>query len=916
MSRAKVGTFALLLTVGLLVLPRAAPSQAASSIANPNVPNVWIVDANGELSYSQALSVFPDWSLYFDPFGTGNPVHFESGADISIPYAGSPDALFVNQLLGSDPAPTATPDVSFKGLADAVTSDLSAATFILTPPPGAGYTQTMRVQIQVLPPRLGGTLPYLVEGDVNGNPFGGSHPRAAFFLVEGVYTVNYHFVGGAGIGPTHTVQYTVTSSDIMRDSDGDGVPDLFEALHGFNPLEAGDLFADSDNDGVSDFDEVIRGSDPATCAFSPGEAGFDSCRPTDSDGDGAFDWDELRHGTDPNDPVLMAHPDHPDILLVDKPASRRLSEVEYVIDGASQFWLDGGQTVAQTAMSGLTASDVLWNPAYDQAWLPDVSVFTAPMNVESYWPPQWRASDAAAALAAGNLPLMRLPAGEPIILRAEHLDITGLPDGWVAKAWLPSQPDVHPQGVFDYLAGLSQSFATAAEWETAYSDYFASAIVQQVTIDLSPRSHLGTALVESAIDWYDALQGEGFVLLGEATSPTSLSAIAALRQTMGPVLDESVIPSEVLEAGRSLSALHDELESLTAAGQVLAPFAAAVDAIYAAPGALIHPTTVHATASLLQGDPSDDIAQARYIARLVAGTPLADILALPPAEQAALFDPDADVDLDGIPNAAELAPDPELASEVEIADADGDGLSDAGDPCPNDGAHGCLLHDYLVMDSDGDGHIDSLDNCMNDFNTDQTDANDDGIGDLCERYWNIRTPVANLRIYAGMDVDFTAIDTGLCAQLGGCGSVTFSWDFDGGAANQAAHSPGAIAFATPGIYEVSFTADASGQPALAPDVRRIIVQALAAPPIASAGGPYGVVEGDSLQLSASASSPGGGTIDSYDWDFADGGVGAGNPVGHTWASQGDRTVSLRVAKMPPPCLTSGSTAGPPGRAPR
>lgn len=67
-------------------------------------------------------------------------------------------------------------------------------------------------------------------------------------------------------------------------------------------------------------------------------------------------------------------------------------------------------------------------------------------------------------------------------------------------------------------------------------------------------------------------------------------------------------------------------------------------------------------------------------------------------------------------------------------DSDGDGVPDCFDQCPDDpgklqpGPCGCGSPD---SDTDGDGWLDCVDNCPNDPNSDQADANDDGIGDVC-----------------------------------------------------------------------------------------------------------------------------------------------------------------------------------------
>jgi len=74
-------------------------------------------------------------------------------------------------------------------------------------------------------------------------------------------------------------------------------------------------------------------------------------------------------------------------------------------------------------------------------------------------------------------------------------------------------------------------------------------------------------------------------------------------------------------------------------------------------------------------------------------------------------------------------------------DTDSDGVSDATDNCPktpnpdqtdtdNNGVGDAC--EILTIDTDNDGVIDSLDNCPNIANADQLDTNNNGIGDACE----------------------------------------------------------------------------------------------------------------------------------------------------------------------------------------
>ena len=49
----------------------------------------------------------------------------------------------------------------------------------------------------------------------------------------------------------------------MADADADGIPDIWEQLHGLNPANSGDAASDSDGDGQSARAEFGSGTDPA-----------------------------------------------------------------------------------------------------------------------------------------------------------------------------------------------------------------------------------------------------------------------------------------------------------------------------------------------------------------------------------------------------------------------------------------------------------------------------------------------------------------------------------------------------------------------------------------------------------------------------------------------------------------------------
>jgi hypothetical protein len=73
--------------------------------------------------------------------------------------------------------------------------------------------------------------------------------------------------GGENGAAPATQSFTINVS--VPDSDGDGMPDSFENLHGLDPGDPSDADADADGDGVSNLDEYLGGTDPTVDDIAP-----------------------------------------------------------------------------------------------------------------------------------------------------------------------------------------------------------------------------------------------------------------------------------------------------------------------------------------------------------------------------------------------------------------------------------------------------------------------------------------------------------------------------------------------------------------------------------------------------------------------------------------------------------------------
>jgi PKD repeat protein len=180
-----------------------------------------------------------------------------------------------------------------------------------------------------------------------------------------------------------------------------------------------------------------------------------------------------------------------------------------------------------------------------------------------------------------------------------------------------------------------------------------------------------------------------------------------------------------------------------------------------------------------------------------------------------------------------------------------------------------------------------------------TVTDNDGATDSDSTTANIADPLGNVPPTANANGPYSET-LGTAVNFSSTGSndsdgniVSYSWDFgDNSSSTQANPSH---AYAAAGTYNVTLTVtDSDGDSANDTTSATITDPAVNTAPIANANGPYSGTTDLAVNFSSAGSNDSDGSIDSYAWDFGDGGTSTAANPSHTYLLAGDYDVVLTV----------------------
>lgn len=154
---------------------------------------------------------------------------------------------------------------------------------------------------------------FLGVGEIGCEDASDANDDGAIDISDPVYALAFLFLGGPrppapfpAAGEDPTADGLSCGVDYVSDSDGDGIPDSWEAAMGLDPRDRTDGARDADGDGLSNLEEFRRGTDPRkkdsdSDGLEDGREVSLGTNPTaaDTDGDGVSDGDEVAGRTDP-----------------------------------------------------------------------------------------------------------------------------------------------------------------------------------------------------------------------------------------------------------------------------------------------------------------------------------------------------------------------------------------------------------------------------------------------------------------------------------------------------------------------------------------------------------------------------------------------------------------------------------------
>ena len=654
--------------------------------------NVWV--DNGSVGRTFYL---PEWSSSADLVDGSIAVNSAKVAD------SSDDGLhvLVNHVPTSYPAfnkLSLLPTISLVGL-DAPSNELGDAldkATILISPEGGDFNETVEVVMQLS--GVAGnmeTVHYTLDGESEQSleltATDGKDKFSIYLSEAGNHTLAYRLNNQ----DTKSASFYLTNSDVKRDSDGDGIPDIVEIELGMNPLSEF-----STDDGWNSFDILLRNSDVS-----------------DSDGDGWSDFDETTlRGTDPDNNLS-------------KPTASSLYGVEYNVTssavedtGALKVGGKGDNPIYRVSFVNVNSKAL-----YDSRKLLDINLSEEEYNVAIS--PVTNAL-LSARLAAGSIPLVRMPATTPIIQRVRSSDAN---NSWVAKAFIPSSSELSVEAYYNVFRESEVTEVDAESFLSGYLEYLKANLIVDKTLTLTNDTSTQVGVLELALR--TRVDSGTVLLLGNPNFPLDYDAykntLASLNDTQRD-LNRLVVDIGNMHMFKPLETfgLNVILEGETNTTESR--------------------IAEHFQNALLQVD--------RYRISLMTVVNFSAA-----QENVTVYEMDEDTDGDGLPNQDEVFA---IAyTNPLMGDSDSDGLLDSEDPCPKDTDNSCLNNSLTVDDVDGDGVVDSVDNCPFDENSDQDDINFDGIGDACSKKGVvITTPRTNIKLFQGDSFTFEATKTEGSAQ--------------------------------------------------------------------------------------------------------------------------------------------------------